>query len=806
MNRSISHALLIKTLIVVCLAIQPVFVSCAIAGIADEPLFLTGQVPPLNLLVMGRDHKLYYEAYNDASDLDADGSLDVGYKPADIDYYGYYNSKTCYEYNSSDKRFKPTSSTVDKTCSGADEWSGDFLNYLTTSRIDALRKVLYGGYRSTDTTTLTVLQRSHIPQDAHSWGKEYYTIAHDGYDIRDYSPLDLPTEGTRHLFANTTLLNTTAPLLRVLNDSKYRIWEWVSIEAPVAGSKCEDGDDGPSCATGSGNITEIVPEDYFSGLTQNVYTTPTGIGSPDSHEEFETWVTSYAASPVDTQSVSNISGTRDGDNFLNIISGYIIIPESGDYEFFLDGDDAVEVIIDDDLDGYSDNDFVLGWYTAHSALGYASNYHSDSVFLTAGVYPITYRHQEATGQASWDLYWGRSVPASAITDYEVRVEVCRDGFRETNCQAYSDGTTTVYKPIGLLHEYGETGKMKFGLLTGSYANNTKGGVLRKVVSDFNDEVNSSTGQFTNMVGIVKTIDRLKTTGFSNYQYSCGWITTRAMNNGECSMWGNPVAEMMYEGVRYFAGKGSASSEFNIASTGNDDATLGLPLVTWDDPYTSNPTCAKPFQLVISDIYPSYDSNSLPGVASDFGTGLSGSEHISGMDVEALGNTIWNHEFGADKSIFIGQVGSEYDGSPSPKTVSSFGNIRGLAPEEPTKQGSYYSASVAYYAKITDLNTAADDQKMSTFSVAMASLCRRLTSRSETRRLHLSRLASRSVEAVFRLLKALSSRPIRSLIFMSSRFPIPAGFSESTLKMLSRVQTTTWMLSLNIHMQSMPMTP
>lgn len=75
--------------------------SGAIAGeISQLPLFLTQEVPPLNLIVLGRDHKLYYEAYNDASDLNGDGKLDIRYDPA-IEYFGYFDSHKCYEYNGS---------------------------------------------------------------------------------------------------------------------------------------------------------------------------------------------------------------------------------------------------------------------------------------------------------------------------------------------------------------------------------------------------------------------------------------------------------------------------------------------------------------------------------------------------------------------------------------------------------------------------------------------------------------------------------------------------------------------------------
>src|SRR5690606_38849463 len=117
--------------------------------------------------------------------------------------------------------------------------------------------------------------------------------------------------------------------------------------------------------------------------------------------------------------------------------------------------------------------------------------------------------------------------------------------------------------VGILHEYGEEDRMMFGLITGSYASNTQGGVLRKNMSSFSNEVNADDGTFKSAVnGIVKTIDRLRVIGLGSgfkYNTDCGmsnpsdqrgWVNNRAINNGECRMWGNPIAEMMYEGLRY----------------------------------------------------------------------------------------------------------------------------------------------------------------------------------------------------------------------------------------------------------------
>lgn len=62
--------------------------------------------------------------------------------------------------------------------------------------MDAIRRVLYGGTRVTDSATSTVLQGAYVPRDAHSWGKAY-DPARDGsvYNISDYAPLAQPTRG-----------------------------------------------------------------------------------------------------------------------------------------------------------------------------------------------------------------------------------------------------------------------------------------------------------------------------------------------------------------------------------------------------------------------------------------------------------------------------------------------------------------------------------------------------------------------------------------------------------------------------------
>ncbi|QCO68130.2 hypothetical protein E5843_10855 [Luteimonas yindakuii] len=751
-------------------------------AISQVPLYIRDTVPPLNMLVMGKDHKIYYEAYNDASDLDADGIVDVGYRgwerknpvPAEgskfkIDYYGYFNSYVCYDWDGD--KFVPARHTDDKTCNG--NWSGDFLNYATMSRMDVLRRVLYGGWRRTDTAEQTVLQGAFFPQDAHSWGKEYQSIARDGYDIRKYTAIgSLPAQGRYHLFAVTTFSgnfasfpNYDAPRFRVLRDTTHRIWNWVAMEGPVAGNRC--GTQGTLCVTGS---TTAHP------------------GHPSNRAEFDALETTWGVAdnllrqdkPSNIECGSNCGASGQNDNYMTVITGRIRIPNgTAQYRISVDGDDAV------DFEIRHSNGVVVataGKYGAGGRCNCDSNNTGILSLVGGQTYTIKFRHEEGTGADNYVLRyqtapgnsnnWGdwTVVPGSSSggvfdlqrsvyslvkesggsfdSDRFVRVQACpaTESLRDASCKTYPSGS---HKPTGILHEYGENQRMYFGLVTGTQRNNLQGGVLRRNIDNFANEIDASTGVFrTDVNGIVKSIDRLRMIGGgyagggdnTSSQKNWNWANRennlggncvsqggRTLANGECRMWGNPIAEMMFEAVRYFAGASEPTATF--ISTANtygkqEDDHLALPEPAWKDPYKSvqnggggYASCSRPVMTVISDINPSYDGN-LPGSA--FETVASDST-LGDFNAASLGQAIWTDEFGGgSRNVFIGQVGANTDWAPTAKSASSFGNIRGLAPEEPSKEGTYYSASVARYAASRRLNSLSNAPYLTTYSVALAS--------------------------------------------------------------------------------------
>ena len=326
--------------------------------------------------------------------------------------------------------------------------------------------------------------------------------------------------------------------------------------------------------------------------------------------------------------------------------------------------------------------------------------------------------------------------------YNIRVETCTgldESLHDDNCKAYPnhDGSP-IYKPTGLLHDFGESEEMFFGLLTGSYQKNIAGGTLRRNISSFTEEVNPQTGIFTQVDGIVTNINRLKVIDFNNsnspYYNGCNWdsayhynpIDYDGGNPADCSMWGNPVAEMMFETLRYFSGAEKAHTQYDYGNGTSKDKTHKLAKPTWKPPYTAKESggggylyCARPVMTVLSDINPSYDYK-LPGSHhQSIGTEAPG---LPSFNVSTEVDSIGAQEGIHGKNYFIGQssAGNAND-APTPKLISQLSYARGLSPEEPSKRGTYYSAGVARYGAQNKIaGTDVEKNEVMTYAVALAS--------------------------------------------------------------------------------------
>ncbi|GGY79574.1 pilus assembly protein [Marinobacter zhanjiangensis] len=128
------------------------------AEVAQSPLFLGGgSGVPGNLVLTP---SVEYPTVQSLANL--------GSYSSDRQFEGYFDPQKCYQYSfvtddDAGNHFYPSSPASDRTCNGAGEWSGNFLNWAATQTIDPFRKVLTGGYRVRDTATETWLEKARHP-------------------------------------------------------------------------------------------------------------------------------------------------------------------------------------------------------------------------------------------------------------------------------------------------------------------------------------------------------------------------------------------------------------------------------------------------------------------------------------------------------------------------------------------------------------------------------------------------------------------------------------------------------------------
>lgn len=324
--------------------------------------------------------------------------------------------------------------------------------------------------------------------------------------------------------------------------------------------------------------------------------------------------------------------------------------------------------------------------------------------------------------------------------YTARVEVCKTGLaggftddEKNRCKLYPLGN---YKPVGLLQKYGERNEAAFGLMTGTYDKNISGGVLRKNVASFTDEVDIDDGQFKNFSGIVSNLNKLKIYsydyGSGNHQGLSGKCNYQQIGlvDGECSSWGNPVGEIYLESLRYLAGK-SASSAFT-SGTPTKDNSLGLTVTSWSDPFAASTVpafgdrvCRRSSVVNFNASVTSFDNDQWSGAAD-----------IAGFTTTLLDN--YTNQIGAAEGLYatgkswaVGRNGVDNNGYCSDKTLTATGttslaNATGVCPEAPTQYGGYKMAGAALYAHTTpirsDIAIPGNNKrafKVDTYSVALA---------------------------------------------------------------------------------------
>lgn len=633
--------------------------------ISQVPLFLTQAVTPLVMLNMSNDHQLFFEAYPDYADLTGNGLAERTYNHS-IDYYGYFDAHKCYVYSISNRRFEPVSITNDKYCNGQQqEWSGNFLNYVSMARIDVIRKILYGGLRSTDTTSATILERTYLPNDGHSWVRYY-----DGNDLDRLTPFALP------LATSTTSASSWGVPGGSLNNSGDRrtfSTNWTTAQVQV-------GDQLRIESRGTGRWMLGVVLSFNAGNVEVQVTSSSGANTQNL-SDWNLLNESRRGISFCNTTVSNTQWSQD------VTDPPLIRVASGNYSLWT-----------------ANERWQCRWSDERNRTGHAQMRIGELSFSNGN-------DISSTGIPANSDNPVRATVGLGAQNYVARVNACSSDALIGNeqCQRYPDGNL---KPVGLLQNYGESGSIHFGLLAGSYMRNKSGGMLRKPASGMEDEINIDTnGTFKAISasgGIIGTLDRLRPYGYShndgtyNSGDSCSW-GLNSFNDGNCTNWGNPQAEIFLESLRYLAGAGPTAA---FLIPGTTDRIAGLPaLKQWQDPLNEQNWCAPLSIINFNNSVISYDADQLGGV-----TAIGASNAATLTDIIGAGEGIHGNNW------FVGEAGASTNQLCTAKTVGNLASVRGLCPDAPRLSGSFHIAGLAHYAYTQSIRNDLSDSTGNTVDI------------------------------------------------------------------------------------------
>lgn len=653
----------------------------------DKPIYVGGGVQPMVMLDITKDHQLHMKAYNDYTDLDNDGVAERTYKHS-INYYGYFDSRQCYTYNTSANRFEPSSVTSDKYCSG--NWAGNFLNWASMTRMDTVRKILYGGYRSTDTAKETVLERNLLPTDAHAFAKYY-----DGSDLNKLTPFAKLSESDAKVDVRSSKSASNATVTNLTFPNITSAYSDVTVNLTTnLTSKFSVGDQIKIATAANANT-------YFTGAIKSIAYNKSStivirvyrgaVTAAHTGNSFQVTNLSHIDGGVSLCNVTYASKTS-GEKSQTVTAPPLIRVARGNFELW-GANSSRQCQWGNDMNNTGGSFGIIG-----------SN--GNNVFLSG---------MNASAENPYRSDGLGTGYGSAAGEYVARVQVCKGitpGSEETDlgkCKTYGSSL----KPVGLLQKYADTDLIRFGLMTGSYEKNKSGGVLRKNIGKLDDEINLDNGTFktpADTIGsIITTLNNMKIYGYNynagDYLGSAGDNCTyqlTSITEGQCRSYGNPMSEVYQESIRYLAGKAKTVA-YNSTASSTADKTLSLPSPNWTDPLNRDNFCA-PLNVIVFN-------SSVSGEDFDLGD-----KSINEFTYPAVNKTIKQatdavgviEGLNGKKAVFgaysaLSTSASDY-GLCAAKTITSLGDIFGICPEGPSNNGSYHMAGIASVIKNTRIRT------------------------------------------------------------------------------------------------------
>ncbi|MCB2183209.1 MAG: hypothetical protein KQH63_14345 [Desulfobulbaceae bacterium] len=745
----IRHMQGVLVFLVVCWGVASVHAEVSTYTMADfssAPISLIETaVSPQVMINSSNDHQLFFKAYNDYSDLDDDDIPETTYKHS-IDYYGYFDSYKCYDYDAGDQRFEPVAVTADKYCTGASSsyWSGNFLNWASMTRIDAIRKILFGGHRRVDTSTDTVLERAFIPLDIHAFAKHY-----DGNDINDLTPFSVNSSSPTGSSSSSVGIGTGSK-----NFNTNQAGNWVEV-----GDYVTIIDHANSGNFMKGWVTSFDSSDG-NPLTVNVKTT----GGSGTIADWD--ITNLTRTGL---TICNVTYSSANDFSEEITEPPLIRVAEGNYAFWSAGE-------------------------VHQCMWEEEDPGSNGKNYNDPVYSEIYAAQDNPKKADVGL---------GLDDYVARVQVCKDANADgvldlvsskEKCKQYPYGN---FKPIGLLQLYGDDDKLLFGMVAGTYGKATRGGeMVQKIANidgvdgmcreinlgrdcdgdgdvdggtdtgfnnqddwvDANHHIGDGTfkrvyssaggpiGHATKSEGVINTWSLFRIYGYDydnwNYNSNQGDKCPLSINffgdtsDSECHNWGNPFAEIYLSGLRYFAGENSPTDY----QSGDGQFIEGINYNTgvWVDPVTTDNYCTRlnvvnfnssvisadtVFDSDPAAVKDELDTNSF-GVVKDLDSSRNSQELT-----EIIGRVeeVYPDAAHPDRKWFVGETDADQNRKCTAKEITDLGEVRGLCPEGPDLRGGFRVAGLAWYAHTNDIRpdtltgnrALVGIQKVDTYSVRLA---------------------------------------------------------------------------------------